>query len=473
MLADGDILTFGKAVGRDDHLVRPVTVRIQLIYGSTPGSPQFIEKTLSTATKDNTADAESTHKPPVPERTGTGRYGVYSSSSDSSNSEHDSSGEEPEEISAYETQYRPMLPMRSGRLALLRRVLPPIHIDPLESMGLCPHVDLPAPCPPLHVPPQTPAQNSAGPGPSDMNNASQASMGPGAWPMSPMEISPVSPGVSAAELQPEQPVDNHDLFDLPFMSPLLSDHPPSPCRSPSPVFSVAASEYEPGTRGNAIDLDSFPSPFTAGAPLFSRETSGDSIVEIVKDGPSTANDKDTAQGMNRLVASMKPAFADRINDTFVSVPSISPLNDTYQDSQLDIMVLQNARRKNEELFDAHVQTTKAQISELDKQIHDVKLRVTNSAATTDVQMASVSARLSDLQDEIARVEALSTEAEAPPAPTHDIPQSSHMRAIMEGKPSFLDQLWRCLITYYRDEGSPYLHTEAGGARARGPEGNTL
>ncbi|EMD30452.1 hypothetical protein CERSUDRAFT_101360 [Gelatoporia subvermispora B] len=175
-------------------------------------------------------------------------------------------------------------------------------------------------------------------------------------------------------------MDNHDLFDLPFMSPLLSDHPPSPYRSPSPVFYVAASEYELGTRGNAINLDSFPSPFTAGAPLFSRETSGDSIMEIVKDGPSTVNDKDTAQGMKRLVASMEPAFADRINNTLVSVDSISPLNDTYQDSQLDIG------------------TTEAQISDLDKQIHDVTLRVTNSAATMDVQMASVSARLSDLQD---------------------------------------------------------------------------
>lgn len=133
MLADGDILTFGKAVGRDEYLVRPVIVRVQLIYGPAVPSPPVVERNISAMTNEVPAEVEQGPKSAT--RSGTGRYGVYSSSSDSSLSEHESDVDEPEEPGAYTTQYRPVLPMRSGRLALLRRVLPPYPRYPARRPG--------------------------------------------------------------------------------------------------------------------------------------------------------------------------------------------------------------------------------------------------------------------------------------------------------------------------------------------------
>ncbi|OCH89509.1 hypothetical protein OBBRIDRAFT_794195 [Obba rivulosa] len=412
VLADGDILTFGKIVGRDEHLVRPVTVRVQLIYGAAAASPFMIEKNLSSSTSKNSS-SENEQSDNSPTRSGTGRYGVYSTSSESSNSEHDSDEDEPEEPSAYGMQYRPVLPMRSGRLALLRRVLPPIHIGPLElaspvSGSPRPHVA------PLCLPSEAPAQDTMDGGSSNTNNANEASSAPGAWPMSPMEISPLSsPSVLPAQSEPQLPASLLDDFAEWFVPSVPSEQPSSPHRSPSPVFSVAASEHEPGTRENAIDLESFPSPFMNGAPLFSRETSDESVVEVIKDGPSAV--QDIAHDRNRPASpDLKPAFINQINDAFI-----------------DIAVLQNSRRKNEELFDAHVQTTKMQISELDKQIHDVNLRVTTTIAATDVQMASVTSRLGDLNNEIARVEALRAEVMALPIPVPEPSQVDTMRAILD------------------------------------------
>jgi len=81
LLADGDVVTFGKSVGSDKGLVRPVVARVDLLYGSqpplkplvVPGAPEGQQKSLL--------------------RTPSGRYGVYipaSSEGSSSSDERDS-----------------------------------------------------------------------------------------------------------------------------------------------------------------------------------------------------------------------------------------------------------------------------------------------------------------------------------------------------------------------------------------------
>ncbi|KAF8196707.1 hypothetical protein K438DRAFT_1825438 [Mycena galopus ATCC 62051] len=96
LLADGDVVTFGKSVGSDSGLVRPVVARVDLLYGSqpplkplvVPGTPEGQQKSLL--------------------RTLSGRYGVYvptgSSSEGSSSSDEqassDSHDSDIEEISA-------------------------------------------------------------------------------------------------------------------------------------------------------------------------------------------------------------------------------------------------------------------------------------------------------------------------------------------------------------------------------------
>ncbi|KAJ6496811.1 hypothetical protein DFH09DRAFT_1205098 [Mycena vulgaris] len=88
LLADGDVITFGKSVGSDKGLVRPIVARIDLLYGSQPPLKPLIVP----------GPAEGQQISPL--RPPSGRYGVYvpeaSSSSDepSSPDSHDSDIEE-------------------------------------------------------------------------------------------------------------------------------------------------------------------------------------------------------------------------------------------------------------------------------------------------------------------------------------------------------------------------------------------
>ncbi|KAJ7281900.1 hypothetical protein C8J57DRAFT_85205 [Mycena rebaudengoi] len=88
LLVDGDVITFGKSVGSDKGLVRPVVARVELLYGSQPPLKPLIVPGV----------AEAQNKSPH-----SGRYGVYvpassegSASSDelASPASHDSDVEE-------------------------------------------------------------------------------------------------------------------------------------------------------------------------------------------------------------------------------------------------------------------------------------------------------------------------------------------------------------------------------------------
>ncbi|KAF8962825.1 hypothetical protein BDZ97DRAFT_1073926 [Flammula alnicola] len=70
LLADGDVITFGKSVGKGDECVRPVVVRIELLHasGSTPTSPF----------KPLIVPSSSSPK------SSSGRYGIHTSPSPSS-----------------------------------------------------------------------------------------------------------------------------------------------------------------------------------------------------------------------------------------------------------------------------------------------------------------------------------------------------------------------------------------------------
>ena len=73
MLADGDTVTFGKAVGKGESYVRPVVARIELLYGSSasPATPPI--RPLIVPEVSPNSDKSSVNS--------TGRYGLTSSSS--------------------------------------------------------------------------------------------------------------------------------------------------------------------------------------------------------------------------------------------------------------------------------------------------------------------------------------------------------------------------------------------------------
>ncbi|KAJ7746900.1 hypothetical protein DFH07DRAFT_831708 [Mycena maculata] len=79
LLADGDVITFGKSVGSDKGLVRPVVARVDLMYGSHPP--------LKPLVVPGSGSAEG--KTSLPMRPPSGRYGVYAAASSEASSSSD------------------------------------------------------------------------------------------------------------------------------------------------------------------------------------------------------------------------------------------------------------------------------------------------------------------------------------------------------------------------------------------------
>ncbi|KAF9530688.1 hypothetical protein CPB83DRAFT_892335 [Crepidotus variabilis] len=79
LLSDGDIITFGKAVGKGDEWVKPIVARVELYYGGTPTKASPLSS-------------------PTSEKSKSGRYGL--TDSPSSSSDESSSDSDIEEIPA-------------------------------------------------------------------------------------------------------------------------------------------------------------------------------------------------------------------------------------------------------------------------------------------------------------------------------------------------------------------------------------
>lgn len=144
LLEDGDTVTFGKIVGRDSYVVRPVTVNIRLLHGVAPNlsSPAPIEVPIPPILPPDSPEQFNC----TPKSSTSGRYGVFGSSpssssdSSSSSSQPDSDIEEierPEEYPDAQPDFSasrsyfpdPSLPSIHG-LGLLKRMIPPISCPP-------------------------------------------------------------------------------------------------------------------------------------------------------------------------------------------------------------------------------------------------------------------------------------------------------------------------------------------------------
>jgi len=91
VLSDGDIVTFGKSVGKGDELVRPIVARIELLEaGQSNANPGPV------AFKPLVVPYSSASSPSTPERSHgkstSGRYGIHASSSSSDESPSSNSG---------------------------------------------------------------------------------------------------------------------------------------------------------------------------------------------------------------------------------------------------------------------------------------------------------------------------------------------------------------------------------------------
>src|ERR1700722_9164811 len=80
VLADGDVITFGKMVGKDSQTVSPVVVRVELLYDSPSETVSRLSPLLPTTTPTKSTAESSTES----NKSQAGRYGLYTTSSHNS-----------------------------------------------------------------------------------------------------------------------------------------------------------------------------------------------------------------------------------------------------------------------------------------------------------------------------------------------------------------------------------------------------
>ncbi|KAF9039184.1 hypothetical protein BJ165DRAFT_1496634 [Panaeolus papilionaceus] len=148
LLHDGDVVTFGKTVGKNEEAVRPVTVRVELVYQPAASSPSSSKP--SSAASLFSASPSLSHSTVT--KPSSGRYGVHNSASSSSDNESYSSdmysdvdcarsisptppppAEEPAPLPPSESQNSieaPKAKVPFNAVNILRNLLPPLHPPP-------------------------------------------------------------------------------------------------------------------------------------------------------------------------------------------------------------------------------------------------------------------------------------------------------------------------------------------------------
>ncbi|KAJ7584753.1 hypothetical protein C8J56DRAFT_1088499 [Mycena floridula] len=112
-LADGDILTFGKSVGKNDGLVRPVVARVELIQAIPAVVPATTMKPVIVADDEPRASPKS------------GRYGIFMPSSGSSDGSSDHIDSDIEELPSPPSAKSSLPSLGRSALDAFKKFIPP------------------------------------------------------------------------------------------------------------------------------------------------------------------------------------------------------------------------------------------------------------------------------------------------------------------------------------------------------------
>lgn len=149
-ISDGDVITFGKTVGKDQSLVRPVCVSVKMQYAPhlTPTAHPLEPVRDVTVISDDSDEASPKLSPNPSPKSSTGRYGVFPPSPDQNSSSSD--GESDMEVSpppsdksqerpvcgGYESRLMPPSRLLTNYFSLPKqRPLPPIIIAPSPPLS--------------------------------------------------------------------------------------------------------------------------------------------------------------------------------------------------------------------------------------------------------------------------------------------------------------------------------------------------
>lgn len=204
MLADGDILIFGKAVGRDKDTVEPVTAHVKLLFAPTTQNAVATPLSVRTSLSPDTAPSEKSPSPGT-----SGRYGIYvSSDSSASSSDGDSDIEEippPFESRVHATasqlsqsSHSSQLSHFSARMQMLRNLLPAVPSSCVDEL------------PPTAFAQLLASSSLPDPGPVDDDNSSESSASSHEYADQPVQ--------ARSQLD-----DWHGLYDPPSPSPPTND----------------------------------------------------------------------------------------------------------------------------------------------------------------------------------------------------------------------------------------------------------
>lgn len=237
-LSDGDIITFGKSVGRSEEMVRPVVARVQLLYSGP-----------STSTIKPLVVPDSS--PTMANRSHSGRYGLHSPSSSSSDEAYNGQSDVYSDIE--EIPPPPSAPVAPASQAeskpeshigrafeVLKRLLPPTSIPPISAKApgrdVSPRLEEQSPVNSVSSSPDS----SLCPSPSDLPPLwSLPASGP-----SPFPLLPRYPSISSIDFP-------HNFFDLPPIINAMSDGNRSRSESPMDLASPSPppAEQEPHVIG--------------------------------------------------------------------------------------------------------------------------------------------------------------------------------------------------------------------------------
>lgn len=361
VLADGDIVTFGKIVSNDDTIVHPITARVSLLYGPGPAAATLTHIT------PNANEAGLSEEPP---RGTSGRYGIYVSSDESE--ESSDGGSDVEEIPppsppAAARMHRCNLPTFtrpsdcSARMQLLRQVLPAIQpacIVDLRSVS------------PDPAPPALPPLESASPAlvPTLVQQDGQ-------------------PGGEAARDDGPNPelsiVDRRDLLrDLPDLS------------VPPPMYSF------PWPLAFSFDVNAGACSHAIEGTDFMHDC--DSELANASESPATQVSENVSGGQAQDGEEDDTASSEGRSTTPEEQPTmvLTELEAQVNLASNDISTLQIQRRSDESRFEEHVRATKARLAELDEHMQELNGRVTKHVAANDVIMAEATSRVDDLRADI-------------------------------------------------------------------------
>ncbi|KAI0740052.1 hypothetical protein C8Q76DRAFT_706546 [Earliella scabrosa] len=399
VLADGDLITFGKSVGRDVYLVRPIVVRVELIFGGD-APPLALLPLPRSLEADAAHDGSQPSSPSQSQddghdrdrgsaRLSTGRYGVFLPSPESSSSSSDGGDSDIQEISPPTSPHAPppSLPCFSGlsesvcsvgRLRLLQQILPPIPTPPsprfsFEDFGAGAHaaamdeedMDL---------------SSSRASSPDEVQSAHEEPSIIGAWPGSPFRVS-VSPEAEFVTLPPiklppmnVQRREVIEISDDDTGSPVVE----SPRASPPPPLEQIEAEHE-----------------MRDAPVIE-------MLEIVHGQAESIVDVEIPQSRpeDEIVEVLEAGNASITFD-------LGPLEAQVTDTFTELNSLRAAQDKNEAQFNAHVLSTRERLDALDDEMRTTKTSLNergDELAAMQTRLQGIGSVMSALQEHSALAE---------------------------------------------------------------------